>query len=72
MDVRAEVSRILDALHDQGWIITEISRARFVELSARRPGGGGFYLACPEDQAVERLSALVPEMFPVVIPRMLL
>jgi hypothetical protein len=60
----AEVSRVLNALREMGWIVTEqtLLDGR-ISISGQRPGGGGFYFACHESDVMGRLASLVPEAF---------
>ena len=60
----AEVSRVLNAIREMGWIVTEETLLdHHVSINAKRPGGGGFYFACHESNVIEGLASLVPEAF---------
>ena len=63
-NVMTEVARILDALRKMGWNVTLGALPdQHVSISAKHPGGGGFYFSCHESDLLERLAEIIPEEF---------
>jgi hypothetical protein len=57
---RRQISGLLDALRDRGWVITEpASFDGELVFGGKIPNGGGFYIKCAEANAIERLEALI-------------
>ena len=48
---------ILESLRDRGWAVTEKSAPNhYLEVSGKRPDGGGFYFICHEENVPDRLA----------------